>query len=270
MLPKPDHLGSDYASQFSDTSVAAAYQYRPPYPAATFPILAHLITSTPRAVLDAGCGRGDIARGLLPFADRVDAVDISTAMIDIGRSLPSGDDPRLRWITGPVEQVELTPPYALVTAGESLHWMDWRIILPRFRKLLAPGGVLAIVGRQVAPSPWAAALQEIITRFSTNRAYQPYNLVDELAQRDLFTTHGEESTPPIEMQQPVAEYVESFHSRNGFSRDRMTAEQASDFDEEATRLVMPFATDGMVTFQLTARVVYGLPHRPEERTPATA
>ena len=79
-------------------------------------------------------------------------------------------------------------------------------------------------------------------------------------QRGLFTIHGEESTPPIEVRQPIAEYVESFHSRNGFSRDRMTAEQAAGFDEEVTRLVTPFAADGVVALQVTARVIYGRPH----------
>jgi SAM-dependent methyltransferase len=261
MQPKPAHLGDVYAAQFSDAGLVAAYHHRPPYPPATFPMLAGLIASTPRTVLDVGCGTGDIARGLLPFVERIDAVDRSAPMIEAGRRLPSGDDLRLRWIVGQVESADLSPPYALVTAGESLHWMDWAVVLPRFAEVLAPGGVLAMIGRHTAPGPWSAALSDVINRFSTNREYQPYDLTEELTSRGLFTVHGRWATPPVTFRQSISDYVESFHSRNGFSRDRMTPEQAMRFDEEATRLVTAYSDGGAVELQLTARITYGLPHR---------
>ncbi len=43
MVPKPDHLGPDYAAQFQDRSVVAAYHHRPPYPAAVFDRLLDLL-----------------------------------------------------------------------------------------------------------------------------------------------------------------------------------------------------------------------------------
>ncbi|MGE0544698.1 MAG: trans-aconitate 2-methyltransferase [Dehalococcoidia bacterium] len=261
MQPKPAHLGDAYAAQFSDAGIVAAYHHRPPYPAETFPMLAGLITTAPRTLLDVGCGTGDIARGLLPFVERIDAVDRSAPMIAAGRSLPSGGDPRLRWILGMVESADLSPPYALITAGESLHWMDWAVVLPRFAELLTPGGVLAMIGRQTTPEPWSAALGEIIPRYSTNREFQPYDLTEELTRRGLLTVQGTKTTSPVLFRQSVAGYVESFHSRNGFSRDRMMPGQAAGFDEELTHLVASFATDGLVELQVTGRIVYGLPHR---------
>ena len=261
MLPKPEHLSDAYASQFSDPSVAAAYPTRPPYPPATFRILVDLITTTPRAVLDIGCGTGDIARGLVPLVERVDAVDISTPMIALGRSLPGGDDPRLRWILGRAEEAELDPPYALVTAGESIHWMQWDVLLPRLGRLLAPGGVLALVGRTGDRVPWHEAMPALLARFSTNRDYQPYNIVDELVQRRLFTPLGQERTDPITVQQSVEDYVESFHSRNGFSRDRMAPEEAAAFDRELAALAEPFAVDGLLTFQVAGELIWGSPPR---------
>src|SRR5690242_19367942 len=134
MKPKPKQWSAEYASIFQDTSVVAAYQHRPPYPAQTFEILAGLIppTTSPRAVLDAGCGTGFVARPLARYVDRVDAADISAAMIAAGRSLPGGDDPRLRWFCGAIESVAVEPPYALIVAAASLHWMEWEIALPRF------------------------------------------------------------------------------------------------------------------------------------------
>ena len=72
MKPKPKHLGQEYASQFQDQSVVDAYRHRPPYPPQTFEILAGLIRSEPKIVLDIGCGTGKIARGLAP--DRIEIV----------------------------------------------------------------------------------------------------------------------------------------------------------------------------------------------------
>jgi 2-polyprenyl-3-methyl-5-hydroxy-6-metoxy-1,4-benzoquinol methylase len=113
------------ARAFQDRSVAAAYRLRPPYPPETFEVLAGLLADGPRVALDVGCGDGAIARPLAPLVDRVDAVDASAAMIEAGKGLPGGGHPRLRWIIGRAEDAPLRPPYALVTAGSSLHWMDW-------------------------------------------------------------------------------------------------------------------------------------------------
>ena len=262
MIPKPEHLGDIYASQFSDPSVVAAYPHRPPYPPATFSLIAGLIAAGPRAVLDIGCGTGDIARNLAPLVDRVDAVDMSAPMIELGRTLPGGDDPRLHWILGRAEEAALDPPYALVTAGESLHWMPWGVIMPRLGAMLVSGGVLALIGRGSAPEPWRDAMPALFGRFSTNRDFQPYDLVDELVRRNLFTRLGEATTEPVEARQSVASYVESFHSRNGFSRDRMRAEDAAAFDRELTDLVLPFAVDGLVHTRVMGRVIWGIPHGP--------
>ncbi|MDH5672051.1 MAG: hypothetical protein OEZ06_07865 [Myxococcales bacterium] len=57
----------------------------------------------------------------------------------------------------------------------------------------------------------------------------------------------------------VGNYVESFHSRNGFSRERMGAEVAARFDAELRDLVSPHVPDGIVRGKLTATVVWGWP-----------
>jgi len=259
MLPQPAHLGRPYAEQFGDASVVEAYHLRVPYPPALFPILTNLVATTPRTVLDAGCGTGELARALASRVDRVDAVDLAPAMVACGRTLPGGDHPHLRWIVGAIEEVPLAPPYALITVGASLHWMAWDMVLPRFASLLAPRGCLALVDTVQVPLPWASSLSEIITRYSTNREYRPYDLVAELVQRDLFHPAGETTTRPLLFRQPIAGYVESFHAMNGFSRDRMAAAAAQAFDAAVELLLRPFCPDGLVTLQVSARVVWGRP-----------
>ncbi|MBO0780452.1 MAG: methyltransferase domain-containing protein [Ktedonobacteraceae bacterium] len=259
MLPKPEHLGSEYADQFKDRSVAAVYRHRPPYPEETFQILAGLITDQPRHVLDAGCGTGDLARRLVMDVERVDAVDFSLAMLAYGRELPGAHHPHLKWIYGPIEEVALQPPYALITAGESLHWMSWEVVLPLFHDILTPHGYLAIAERGTENNPWRNSEIELIQRFSTNKAFRPYDLVQELEQRQLFQKVGESRTTPVPLTQSVEDYIQSIHSRNGFSYERMGEEAASAFDAEMRAVLTPFQQDGLLTLSLTAHITWGKP-----------
>lgn len=262
--PKPAHLGPAFAAQFQDRSVVAAYPCRPPYPDEAFAILAELIAGS-RVVLDLGCGQGELARRLVDSAARVDAVDCAAAMIEAGRYLPGGDDPRLHWFVAAAEEAPLRPPYGLVTAGASLHWMEWDVVLPRLAGVLAPGAVLAIVNDALVPNPWDGDLQRLIDRFSTNRAYAPYDLIEELTSRGLFAEQGRRTTAPVPFAQSVDDYVESLHARNGFSRDRMAPDAAREFDDAVRLLVAPFVaadrTHGRASlrFQIVGEVVWGQP-----------
>jgi SAM-dependent methyltransferase len=262
MLPKPTHLAPEYGAQFQDAAIVAAYHHRPPYPAEVFALLAGLITDPPRHVLDVGCGTGYVARPLAALVDRVDALDPSAAMLAAGQQAPGGDAPNLRWILGYAEDALLDPPYALITAGASLHWMEWAVVMPRFRASLTPHGYLAIINDGTLPGPWRDALQPIIDRYSTNRLYQPYNLIDELTHRGLFEPVGEQRTPPHPFPQPIAAYIESFHARNGLSRDRMPPAAAAAFDAEAQATLAELCPDGSVPLQVYGEVVWGRPLAP--------
>jgi SAM-dependent methyltransferase len=257
--PKPDHLGPEYGAQFSDPSVVAAYRHRPPYPAEVFDTLLGLMAGESRTVLDVGAGTGEIARPLAPRVALVDAVDPSPGMIAAGRMLTGGDHPNLCWIEGYAEDSPIYPPYGLIVAGQSLHWMEWTAVLPRFRDALVSGGVLAIVGQRETPQPWDAEVLGAIQRYSTNLRFRPYDLISELESRGLFRTLGRCTTAPHPFERDVAGYVESFHARNGLSRDRMTAEAAAAFDRTVTELVAPYAPSGRLALAVSGEVVWGLP-----------
>ncbi|MBF6589461.1 MAG: methyltransferase domain-containing protein [Ktedonobacterales bacterium] len=259
MHPKPTHLGAEFAAQFQDASIVRAYPHRPPYPAAVFAFLVGLLPQASRAVLDLGCGTGDLARPLAPLVARVDAVDISAGMLEAARALPGGDQPNLTWIAGSAEAAPVRPPYGLITAGESLHWMAWDVVLPRCHALLVPGGALAIVEREEAPQPWFAELVLLIQRYSTNTAFRPYHLIYELTTRALFTPLGEWLTEFLPHRQTIASFIESLHSRNGFSRDRMPPSAAAAFDDGVRALLAAAFPDGHVTLHVRARITWGTP-----------
>jgi len=256
--PKPAFLGPQQAAAFQDEAVAWAYQFRPPYPDATFDILANLALDTPQRILDIGCGTGFVARKLVDKVTHIDAIDISPVMIAQGEHLPRGDAPSLTWIVGAVETAPLNPPYSLVTAGDSLHWMDWATVMPRLATMLTPRGTLAILGVGQLPTPWDDQLVPIIRQYSTVSGYHPYDLVSELETRGLFQTSGRQTTAPVPFVQPLDEYIESFHGRASFVRERMGSAAASAFDAAVRELVSHYYTDS-VTLQVVTEVVWGKP-----------
>lgn len=258
MIERPQHFSPQNALAFQDQSVVAAYRYRPPYPDEIFTILLKLINATPRRVLDVGCGTGDLARHLAPLVDQVDAVDFSQAMIDQGRQLPNGDHPHLRWRHGRIEDVALDPPYSLVIAGASLHWLDWPVVLPRFRAVLLPDSYLAIVVHGTRPDPWSL-LQDVVTRYRTDGGYQPFNLLTELTNHGLFHQIGEQQTKPVPFVQALEDCIESYHSRSGFSRERMGLEQANAFDREARAILYAAYPEGKIPMEVVGSVVWGFP-----------
>jgi SAM-dependent methyltransferase len=287
MEPKP----AQWHAWVPDAATADAYPHRPPYPPEAIGLLVDLVRDAPRTVLDAGCGTGDLARALLSpvhplrraqtrrlpsslrssvqtaprgshslpqpsLVERVDAVDPSAAMLAQGRRLPGGDHPQLRWQQATVETAELTPPYALVVAGESLHWMDWPVALPRFADALAPHGALAIVERDFdGPPELAARLRPVFAQYSVVRDFRPMDVVAEIERRGLFTRLGERRCGPQPWRPTIEEYLECRHSQRGFSRTQMGADAAAAFDAAIRGLL----GEGRLDLSVTARVVWGRP-----------
>jgi SAM-dependent methyltransferase len=258
-LPKPKHLEPEYGAQFFDPSVASAYRFRPPYPEEVYTILAGLIVDGPRVVLELGCGVGEIARRLAAQTDRVDAVEPSHAMLALARTLPGGERSNLQWYCCTAEEFAYVPGYGLVIAAESLHWMDWYRVLPAIRAVLAARGSLVVLDRRLDTVPWWRALRPLIPQYSTNRDFQPYDLLDELARRQLFHPEGRATTTPVLFSQSVEDYIESWHSRNGFSRERMSTSRALEFDARVREIVRPYVRAGLLHYEVQVELAWGVP-----------
>jgi SAM-dependent methyltransferase len=256
---KPAPWSAERAAAFQGQSVVERYHLRPPYPQAVVDTLAELVVDSPRAVLDVGTGTGELARRLVPAVERVDAVDLSPAMIARGRTLPGGDHPHLRWILGAIEEVPLNPPYALVMGGSSLHWPDWEVAFPRFAALLSPRGVLAIVHRRVVGAPWQEELRAVERRYVPEREQPRPNLVEELERRRLFREVGRREVEPETVEQSIEDYIGAIHSRSSFSLERMRPEEAAALDREARDLLWSWSRDGMLTLAVAGSVVWGRP-----------
>lgn len=244
---------------FEDQEVARNYRYRQPYPREIFEILEGLLVD-PRTVLDAGSGTGALTIGLARFAERVDAVDPSAAMLREARLRPGADNERIHWIVGTAETAPLNPPYGLVTTGASLHWMDAELVMPRFREALAPGGRLAIVNSEsvFVEQGWHDELIGLIRAFSPDSHHLEFvDLVRSLEGSGHFARDGQRAAVPVSYEQSVDDYMAMLASTSSLSRTTLGA-RAGHFERDARAL---FARRGLtrVRAELVAEVMWGRP-----------
>ena len=95
-----------------------------------------------RTALDLGCGEGLAARTLAAAGLTVVGIDADAPSID--RALAQ-DTTGVTYVVGDVLTTDLEPS-DVVYSGVMLHHIDLIEGLKRFRSLVAPGGVLLIVG----------------------------------------------------------------------------------------------------------------------------
>jgi SAM-dependent methyltransferase len=241
-----------------EPEVARVYRYRPAYPPPVFDILRRLIVE-PRTVLDAGCGTGSLTRHLTSFATRIDAVDPSAAMIEEARRLPGGNDPHIAWIVGAAETAPLHPPYGLITTGQSLHWMDHDVVMPRFRDALAPGGCLVATDIEWEYAPaWRDQLIAIVKRYSpVDSKLFDADLFGDLAHRGLFERSGFQRTSLVPVDLSIDEFINALHSTSSLSRVTLR-ERTDAFADEVRALFASLGLD-RARFAVGGNVVWGRP-----------
>jgi len=240
------------ARAFIDEDVARAYRQRPPYPDALFEELSRTVRGS-RAVLDLGCGTGDLCRRLAPYVERIDAVDVSAPMIAAGRQAPGGSSPKISWHCAPAESFAYSGPYGLAMAGESLHWMELAVVLPKVAASLAPESSFGLVSREEA-APWGDDFARIIPGFSAAKAYRRRDLVEEIESAGLGRCERTVVFGPERFTQTLDEYVELQHSRGAFALRRMGTKRALEFDHALRDILNGYAVDGNVAYDFSATV----------------
>lgn len=95
--------------------------------------------------LDVGCGSGDLARLLATRARQVHGIDVDVRIIDTARELTDPGLPVTFSVADALSYDE-GAPYDVITCVAVLHHLPLTETLTRFRRQLAPGGTLVVVG----------------------------------------------------------------------------------------------------------------------------
>lgn len=123
----------------------------------------------------------------------------------------------------------------------------------------SPGGFLAIIERVFARDvPWASELAVLIRKYLINQDFQSYDVISEIAARGLFHEKGRQTTSSVTFRQSVGDYIESFHSRNGSSRQKMSQAACRSFDSSMREVLAGYCPDGIAKLEAVASIVWGL------------
>jgi SAM-dependent methyltransferase len=120
--------------------LASGYaRFRPHYPAVLFTYLADLAPARQLA-WDCATGSGQAALGLAEVFEQVIATDASREQIE-----QAAQHPRITYRVEPAEETSLDAGSVdLVSAAVGVHWFDLDRFYAEVRRVLKPGGVLAV------------------------------------------------------------------------------------------------------------------------------
>ncbi|MGL5812030.1 MAG: class I SAM-dependent methyltransferase [Aeromonas sp.] len=135
----------DSTQRFS-ARVEAYVKYRPGYPAAMLDFLAAELAMGPDArVADIGAGTGILTALLAPRVGEIFAVEPNPDMRGAAERLlvEAGN---IHWLGGSAEATGIPAGcLELVTVAQAFHWFDRRAFKAECRRLLKPGGRVALI-----------------------------------------------------------------------------------------------------------------------------
>jgi len=187
--------------RFRDT-VAPYQKYRLDYPPRLIARLIALAGLMPGdAVLDLGCGPGNLALALAGAGMRVTAMDPEPGMLMAAQDAARAQELSIRFVQGGSSDLnEADGPFKLVAMGRAFHWMDRAATLKMLDHIVLPGGGIALfhdAHPPVGENGWFKVLGRIRERYGRaqmahvkergeggHRRYEPYLFASAFTQLD--------------------------------------------------------------------------------------
>lgn len=190
---------TDTVKPFKDhfALVSGAYaDFRPTYPAALFDWLADVAPGH-RLAWDCACGSGQASVDLAARFERVVASDASA-----GQLKGAAPHPRVEYRQAPAEASGLADGEVdLITVAQALHWFDRPRFYAEARRVLRPGGVLAVwtYGVQTLEDAAVNARVQHFYREVVGPYWPPERVLVETGYREIEFPFAESAAPAFAM-----------------------------------------------------------------------
>lgn len=130
-------------------AIAERYdESRPGYPPRVTEFVTTTATLAPgSAILEIGCGTGQLTEQLAGHGFRLTAIDIGPSMITAARRRLAKADVSFQ-VTSFEDLAAPDESFDLIISSAAFHWIDPEIALSKSARLLPPGGWLALLGTE--------------------------------------------------------------------------------------------------------------------------
>ncbi|MEO1400636.1 MAG: class I SAM-dependent methyltransferase [Cyanobacteria bacterium J06635_1] len=184
-------MPTPHPTQRFSNRVVDYIQYRPDYPPALLADLARHGGFTPgQTVADIGMGTGILTRHFLENGNRVYGVepnaDMRSAAVE-GLQSYSNFYP----LDGQAEATTL-PTHSVdwVVAGQAFHWFDRIAARAEFKRILKPGGWVALVWNdRLASDPFQQAYEQFLLTYATDYRQINHRRLTPALLADFFAPH---------------------------------------------------------------------------------
>jgi SAM-dependent methyltransferase len=135
-------------------------------------VIATAAAGTGAAVLEIGCGTGQLTGQLCGRGLDLTAIDIGAALVQVARRNVA--DAAVRFQVCSFEEFTAAGPFDLIVSADAFHWVDPQVGLPKAGQLLRPGGWLALlITGERYPEPLQSQLHDLWVRY--NRSSQEWS-----------------------------------------------------------------------------------------------
>jgi len=262
---------SDSPRRFRNT-VEAYRQYRLDYPPRLLGRLGALMGLKPGdAVLDLGCGPGNLAILLARAGMAVTALDPEPQMLEAARALAADSGLRIAFTQRSSGDLSAADgPFRLVTIGRAFHWMDRAATLAMLDRIVTPDGGVALFHDAHPPvdeNAWYKVFGKISAKYGRarmahvrergeggHRRYEPFLFASAFSRIDGLS---------VTVRQPLSEdaIIGRAFSTSVCARDAL-GERADEFERELRAALRELSPDGR--FTEVAELVAALARRPCE------
>lgn len=164
--------------RFSGEVVEYYARFRRGYPPEVVDRIAEAFALTPDdVVLDLGCGTGQLTAALTQRVGTVIGMDPEPDMLTAAATAHAGPDAPIVWVLGSDRDVpalgRALRPLGCLTVAVAIHWMDRDALFAHARRMLRPGGGVAVVTNGqplwLQDADWSRELQAFLHEW-TGRA----------------------------------------------------------------------------------------------------